>query len=1306
MNKELFKRMTGLISALAITASSVLPSAAQAVETADNGTEYNDIIHVIVELYGDPILAADTGDMGSDYLDTTDAQRRSHQLEDLRKNAFSEILSIYPDAELDFNYDAVFNGFSCTLPSELLDEAEALPAIKNVSVSHKNQAPDLYESLDCTGAYSFSSKTGLTGKGKVIAVIDTELKTTHEMFAPLMDISSVKLTKADIADAAKNRNLNFDIDPDSAYVSSKIPYAISLVNTKNCYKVDSNKDSMYHGTHVCGIAAGNRVSPYMEQFEDYRDMSGVAPDAQLIFMAGFTQYLDERPTINDNVAVAGIEDAIKLGADVVSLSFGGTYFDDEQIELYNTVLENADNAGVVVCAAAGNSGWPSHTTGDVDRSTLDSPGLMDDMFTVAAASVISTELNIIKLADGTKLPCSILAPKPVNKDTEYEFVYCGTGSEEELKSAGVEGKIALVDEFNDDDDFTAIAEAADKAGAAGLMFCSDDEFYYVGCYESDDFFTIGVNIDGSNLIKAQEDHRLFFRTNTFMDYFLKDMAYFSSHGGLETLELKPDISTPGDNIYSASYSGYTYMDGTSMATPFAAGCSALAEQYIEEQGWDVSGSEKVRLVKNLLMNTADPIRESGVPYSPRIQGAGLVNLEELANCTVTMTNSGKASVCLGDMVGDEFSFDVTLHNYGSSDVVFNSAELEMTHETTEASDLCNGDAISDIPAALGAAASFSADTVTVPAGGEATLTVSVTIDADDAAALNSIFENGWFTEGYLTLSGAENCCDVSIPITGFHGDWNAPPIIGEDYAADNTRLIENVLEQYLFSTNIPASVSIAKALTLYKNRSAEDYCPDLDPAPRHGYVISQSAVSTEESPELMRYGIVPKRSCIIKGYTLTDENGNVVYTEEINEEGFADSEKDLFIFQDDILKSGRYTLDITSELLQSRGEKVQQKKSIEITVDNDPPELSDVSIKKENGKKILTVTAKDPELEGFYITGTGKGCVKGSSNKRGYTSDDFKNVFQYFEPCALYVSDPERGAGSYSKNSTSSATLNEILFDIWQDNTYDLGYNFIDAVPAEPDENGCMTIEYDVTDLTDYTISIADRGYNIVSYSEDAPLVSNIPGIIEAKEDSPVSKLTPPTYTFDGEVTSEGWEYYNYYAGEWIPLKASDLLHSRLHGVKIRYAVYSGNKAGYSNSALIYITDRMMIHVSVYSDGQLLMDDMMLPGGNLDREMFNYDPNTSYRVVMEAEGYVTRIMEFKGQNSPDDLDIYLYHLGDTNGDKTVNISDITRTAAFVKGKKMLSDYEQKVADVNRDGKVNITDIIRLAARVKGKRNFS
>jgi hypothetical protein len=59
--------------------------------------------------------------------------------------------------------------------------------------------------------------------------------------------------------------------------------------------------------------------------------------------------------------------------------------------------------------------------------------------------------------------------------------------------------------------------------------------------------------------------------------------------------------------------------------------------------------------------------------------------------------------------------------------------------------------------------------------------------------------------------------------------------------------------------------------------------------------------------------------------------------------------------------------------------------------------------------------------------------------------------------------------------------------------------------------------------------------------------------------------------------------------------------------------------------------------------------------------------------------------------------------GDVNGDGSVNIVDITLTAANVKGVKILSEKRRARADVNGDGKINITDVIMIAAHVKGKK---
>lgn len=58
------------------------------------------------------------------------------------------------------------------------------------------------------------------------------------------------------------------------------------------------------------------------------------------------------------------------------------------------------------------------------------------------------------------------------------------------------------------------------------------------------------------------------------------------------------------------------------------------------------------------------------------------------------------------------------------------------------------------------------------------------------------------------------------------------------------------------------------------------------------------------------------------------------------------------------------------------------------------------------------------------------------------------------------------------------------------------------------------------------------------------------------------------------------------------------------------------------------------------------------------------------------------------------------HTGDVNIDGKVNVTDIIKVAAHIKGEKILKGNAYKNADVNCDGIVSIKDFTLLAAYVK------
>ena len=68
-----------------------------------------------------------------------------------------------------------------------------------------------------------------------------------------------------------------------------------------------------------------------------------------------------------------------------------------------------------------------------------------------------------------------------------------------------------------------------------------------------------------------------------------------------------------------------------------------------------------------------------------------------------------------------------------------------------------------------------------------------------------------------------------------------------------------------------------------------------------------------------------------------------------------------------------------------------------------------------------------------------------------------------------------------------------------------------------------------------------------------------------------------------------------------------------------------------------------------------------------------------------------------------DLTVTVTLLGDINFDGKINVTDIVKVAAHVKGEKLLDKTAARAADVNGDSIIDVTDIIMIAAHIKGKK---
>lgn len=705
--------------------------AGEGIEDKVETTNPEEETRVIIVMEGDSVLdkGYDTENIAENKSAMKTVQKIEAQQEKEAEKISNEALDGEP-LEINYSFSILANAISADVQYKDIEEIEKVDGVSAVYVAKEHEAmdveanPNTITSGDMVGSYN-TWANGYTGAGMRICVIDTGIDIDHQSF----DGGAFKEHLSEVADKAGKKVADYNLlsvdeiknvlpklnaskkmeglTADKLYNNEKVPFAFNYVD-KNLDITHDNDDEGDHGTHVSGISTANYYVPNAASETGYsRQISGVvgvAPDAQLITMKVFGTnggaYTDDY--------MAGIEDAILLNADAINLSLGSSSAgESSEVEAYvNDIFNKLEGTSTVVSISAGNSGrWGDETvygvnlTKDVNQDTVGSPGSYINALTVASAVNGGLTNYYVEATDGTHISfddgSKVAAPKFYMLDTaegdegtEYPFVYLSSrGEASDYEGVDVKDKIVLVSRGA-----ITFAEKhmnASNAGAkAVLVYNNQPGTISMSCEGSTATIPVAsITLSDGNAIKATGKEvsegvyegtiRVYHLPETVRDvpdgYTMSD---FSSIGVPGTLDLKPEITAPGGNVFSTTDNGtYGIMSGTSMAAPSIAGQSALVQQYIKEKGLDKKTGLSIRtLAQSLMMSTAMPMFEgndrNGLEYTPRLQGAGLANVNDAVSSPSYILvgdkegNDGKVKAVLGDdpTKGGNYSFDFDVYN--------------------------------------------------------------------------------------------------------------------------------------------------------------------------------------------------------------------------------------------------------------------------------------------------------------------------------------------------------------------------------------------------------------------------------------------------------------------------------------------------------------------------------------------------------------------------------------------------------------------------------------------------------------------
>ncbi|KAM6501852.1 pyrolysin [Amanita muscaria] len=488
---------------------------------------------------------------------------------------------------------------------------------------------------------------GITGKGVKIGIIDTGIDYTHPLLGSGFGPGYKVIGGYDFVG--------------NAYTGSNTPVP----------GPDPLDQCNGHGTHVAGIIGANPGNEF--------NISGVAYDAQLsayrVFgCSGF---------VTDDIIIEALLRGASDGNDILTLSLGGA---DGWTESSSEVVASRIAAsGKIVTIAAGNDGasgsWYTSSPGNginvISVASVENTvvplqqafvgGVQHNSIAYYALFPLPVQgsLPIYATSNDTTVTADACSPLPdTTPDLSKYVVIIRRGTctfVTKLANAAAKGaKVALI--YDNGSGFNAISVGN---YTAALIQAADGEFL-VQQFVAGSAVTLSFPQTGGSLNFPSPNGGL--------------VSSFSTYGPTNDFYFKPAVAAPGGNILSTlpvPLGSFGIESGTSMATPFVAGSSALL---LQAKG---KNPLTATLARTFFETTAKSIpsgqNATDLQQTLTQQGSGLIQVYNAINYK-TIVAPGE--LILNDTAHFHGSQFITVINTGSSVQTYKVSHVPVGTATT------------------------------------------------------------------------------------------------------------------------------------------------------------------------------------------------------------------------------------------------------------------------------------------------------------------------------------------------------------------------------------------------------------------------------------------------------------------------------------------------------------------------------------------------------------------------------------------------------------------------------------------------